>query len=247
MNIKDLNKKLDEFFSINETKPGRAWEGKLNKIDELLSWMYDKGILTQTEKKKKDSLFHKYYRYYNDGDFPRGLKNTSAKDYETAKYYRKYDPSKAKETEEQIELELEEQLEAFIKKILTKYLPKINRKEFHRDSVMSGYDLVLDILKRHDVNGIRHWLNAIPDDTSSLDLDKLFDLYKQYNEQVKDIPADSWGTLGGKTFISGKKKAMETKPELEPLIKEIESTMDDMYDQVLLMKQAAEKFWAIEE
>lgn len=47
---------------LEEAKAGRAWSGKLNKIDELLQWMYSNDILNKGEKAQKDALFHQYYR-----------------------------------------------------------------------------------------------------------------------------------------------------------------------------------------
>lgn len=47
---------------LEEAKAGRAWNGRLNKIDELLQWMYSNDILNKGEKAQKDALFHQYYR-----------------------------------------------------------------------------------------------------------------------------------------------------------------------------------------
>ena len=103
---------------INEALvAGRAWSGRLRNIDNLLSWMYDEGILTKTDMNKKDSLFHKYYRYYNDGDMPRGV----------SKYGTKAD----------MELELEQQVTDFMKKILSKYAGKYDRQQFKLSSFIS--------------------------------------------------------------------------------------------------------------
>ena len=103
---------------INEALvAGRAWSGRLRNIDNLLSWMYDEGILTKTDMNKKDSLFHKYYRYYNGGDMPRGV----------SKYGSKAD----------MELELEQQVTDFMKKILSKYAGKYDRQQFKLSSFIS--------------------------------------------------------------------------------------------------------------
>ena len=111
---------------------GRAWYGKLKRIDELLSWLYDKNILNKTDKNKKDVIFNRYYRYYNDGDVPRG---------------KKYPPvptgiplnrnSKAAKKIEQI---LEEEVTEFIKATLKKYSKKYNRKDFRKDKAQQIYD-----------------------------------------------------------------------------------------------------------
>jgi hypothetical protein len=69
---------------VNETlheasHAGRAWSGKIKNIDNLMSWMYDKGIINKGEQAEKDRVFREYYRYYNDGDTPRGLSGMSDK------------------------------------------------------------------------------------------------------------------------------------------------------------------------
>ena len=45
---------------------GRAWEGNLKKINTFLSFVYNK--MKSSDQNLKDSVFNKYYRFYNDGD-----------------------------------------------------------------------------------------------------------------------------------------------------------------------------------
>lgn len=90
-------------------KIGRAWNGNLKNIDKLLWWMYEVDILNKTEKAEKDRVFRSYYRYYNDGDIPRGYLG---------------------ESDDTIQIQLEFKIERYIKKILKKYKNKINHKEF---------------------------------------------------------------------------------------------------------------------
>jgi hypothetical protein len=52
---------------ISDSYTGRAWEGKLNRIDRYLENVYDKMI--PADKVLKDTIFHAYYIHYNDGDF----------------------------------------------------------------------------------------------------------------------------------------------------------------------------------
>ena len=99
---KEVNETLHE-----ASHAGRAWSGKIKNIDNLLSWMYDKGILNKTEQAEKDRTFRQYYRYYNDGDIPQGMRFDS---------------------EEKIELAIEQKVEEFIKKILAKYTGKYDRR-----------------------------------------------------------------------------------------------------------------------
>ena len=114
-------KSFSEYLDEAEVA-GRAWRGKLKRIDKLMAWMYDQGILTKGEMAAKNKVFQQYYRYYNDGDFPRGLK---------VKGVSAYDDEKT------IEKALEEYLDDFIKKMLKKYMPKIDRTEFRYDKVIS--------------------------------------------------------------------------------------------------------------
>lgn len=109
------------------TYSGRAWSGKLSRIDKLLAWMYDKGILTKGDMNKKDTVFRAYYRYYNDGDFPGALI--------------KQDITKYSHREE-IEAALEQYLESFIKTLLAKYMPKVNRKQFRLDELLTNLKTV---------------------------------------------------------------------------------------------------------
>ena len=91
-----------ESFLNEASYSGRAWSGKLSNIDNLLSWMYDKGILNKSEQGEKDRKFREYYRWYNDGDRPSGLTGSDA----------------------DIESYLERSIDDFIKKVLTKYAGK---------------------------------------------------------------------------------------------------------------------------
>jgi hypothetical protein len=94
---------------------GRAWSGKIKNIDNLMSWMYDKGIINKGEQAEKDRVFREYYRYYNDGDIPRGLSGMS---------------------KESVELHIEKKVEEFIKKVLAKYTGKYDRRDFRIDTLL---------------------------------------------------------------------------------------------------------------
>ena len=50
-----------------ESFPGRAWNGKLNNLNEYLKYLYP--LMSTTDQELKDSVFRTYYRHYNDGDF----------------------------------------------------------------------------------------------------------------------------------------------------------------------------------
>ena len=56
------------------------WNNNYNNID---AWMLDMyGKMTSADKKKKDVSCRRYYRWFNDGDFPMGLKGISSMGYD---------------------------------------------------------------------------------------------------------------------------------------------------------------------
>ena len=112
-----IENKIEKFLSEASTA-SRAWSGKIKHIDSLLSWMYEKNILTKTEKAEKDRIFRQYYRYYNDGDLPDAMRKQG------------HSLNRTRNMTDTGEADLEKYLEAFIKKILSKYMPKIDRTAF---------------------------------------------------------------------------------------------------------------------
>ena len=150
INIVKVKERLDRVlasgFSIEATKTQRAWSGKINHIDKLLSWMYDKGILNKSEKNRKDTLFRSYYRYYNDGDFPHILTNKGIGKYSS---------------KEQIEQALEEEVEDFIKSILSKYSGKYSRTDFRYDQYTKQLDDVIKFLKEQNFGSADYFFKKI--------------------------------------------------------------------------------------
>lgn len=127
------------YQEINEdVKPRRGWN-HMKKIDELLAWMYTKNILTKGEKAKKDSIFRQYYRYYNDGDFPRAL---------SAKGISKWNGK------EVVERHLEMMLDDFIKPVLAKYLPSVDRTEFRLAKALEAVQMLKSACASNDAHGI---------------------------------------------------------------------------------------------
>lgn len=191
--FKKKSKVTEDIEQLDEAKARRAWGNKLKKIDQLMWWMYDKGILTKTEQKKKDSVFHQYYRYYNDGDMPAALKT---------KGYSKWDNPK------RVETALEEYLEGFIKQMLGKYLPRVDRAEFRTDMLVKNMKTVKDVADRSDAYGLlTYWLKKtkISDADGSLkgivdSLQKSYDAAKTAFDKVH--PASS------NTVISYRKDKM---------------------------------------
>ncbi len=146
-------------------KNRRAWNGKIQKIDELLMWMYDKDVLNKGEKAQKDSLFYKYYRYYNDGDVPRGMK-----------FY----------SNQEIEKNLEDSLDAFIKKILSKYMQKISRKEFRKNMSQEKTEFLIKLAKECDYYGLcNYWVKDCKDKEIVKMIKNLKSEYNIVNEMLR--------------------------------------------------------------
>jgi len=103
------------------TKVQRAWNNRLSGINNLLYWMYATDVLNKGEKAKKDSIFRQYYRFYNDGDTPRGV----LRKYGISAYNTKVVANR-----------LEQYLEDFVCSILDKYKGKYDKTaylEFRRN------------------------------------------------------------------------------------------------------------------
>jgi hypothetical protein len=173
--------KFDELYEgvINEAKARRAWSNRLVQIDKLMAWMYTKDILNKGEKKRKDVLFRQYYRYYNDGDFPKSL--------ESKGLGRWSDPK-------QVETALEELLEEFIKKILSKYMGKINRKEFYLDEFLQQMETLKGVVGRYDAYSLLdYWGKKI--DVKNSDFEKLLKRLKGEYKTANDAVNKAVDTL----------------------------------------------------
>ena len=132
-------------MTIKTTKIRRAWNNKLRGINDLMYWLYDTGVLN-----KLNSTFTQYYRFYNDGDTPRGV----LRKYGISSYDRK-------KVEEYLEIYLNE----FISSILKKYCGKYDKTAFlvwRKNKaieavawrVESGYDVErLDVIKDEEIKG----------------------------------------------------------------------------------------------
>ncbi len=138
-----------------ETKPRRGWNNKIARIDGLLAWMYDRHILSDRDKAKKDSIFRQYYRYYNDGDFPQSLRSKGVAAYQ----------GKAR-----VEEALEEMLERFIKDVLARYAGKYNRQEYRLESAVKDIAQVkayADEMEVHDLLDVLEKDKGVKDDSLS--------------------------------------------------------------------------------
>ena len=163
---------------VNETlheasSAGRAWNGKIKNIDNLMSWMYDKGIMNKGEQAEKDRKFREYYRWYNDGDYPRGFANRP---------------------DSIVEKYLENSIEEFIKKILAKYAGKYDRKDFRVDTLLGDLYTLQDIVgssdREPDPHGLlNYWGKKINTNDSEFEklLGELRPVYDAAKKAADDI------------------------------------------------------------
>lgn len=202
---------------LNEaSRPGRAWNNKIKKIDSLLAWMYDKDILTATDKKEKDKVFYQYYRYYNDGDLPGFLRIKGVGKHDT----------------KQIEEELEKYLEAFIKKMLAKYLPKVDRTEFRYDKLIDDLTSVSSAAYSKDAHALlTYWLKTvkIKDDRGKLGnwVEMLDEIYNKLKNKANTVQPESKNTVMSYRRKDMKKSGLWTK-DMERDWVEVEDLCDQI-------------------
>jgi len=208
-------------FVTEKLEPGRAWNGKIKNIDNLLSWMYDNDILTKKDKKKKDSLFRQYYRYYNDGDFPRGVgKKAGISSYSNSSV---------------IAMELEVQITAFIKEILSKYSGKYDRTQFRYSQLLSELYTIQSVLSSYDSQSLlSYWSKKtkVDDDKFQELLVKLESITNELLAEIKSINKE-----GGMT-ISYYRREMTNSKTWSP---KCESLYDEMTDIMISMHKIINK------
>lgn len=211
---------------IEATKSRRFWEGRLKEIAKLLSWMYNKDILTKTEKKKQDLIFSQYYSYYNDGNFPKALELRGISEHDARK---------------KIEAALEEYLEGFIKEILSKYLAKVDRTHFRYDKALEDVDIVIDQLKGYNPYSVDYWMKEadLDKDDKVLKLaSELSTLYTKFKKMTKFLGYTRY------TFtyaIDQIKQKGKWNTELQKMSQEIKGKMDDLLVVLVNTKLAIEK------
>lgn len=237
MKFRDI---LNNEPALNEAKVQRAWSGKLKQVDALLSWMYEKDILNKGEKAKKDSLFRKYYRFYNDGDMPRGMQM---------------------KPKDQVALMLEEEIEEFIKKIISKYTSKIDRKGYRLDKQQSELKTVLSVIQNEDVHSLtKYWKTDVKDqnvldmiDSLESDYDSMrselndfidtFDFEKDYG--LKSYEAPSKTRTVKATFDDLKRLKIKVPASIESAWKDIKVQMLDIEELVKNIISSIEKLQKI--
>jgi hypothetical protein len=207
--------KIYEDFLNEASSAGRAWSGKLENLDNLFAWMYDKGILSKGEKAEKDKIFHQYYRWYNDGDFPPSLR---------AKGLSKW------MGDEKIEQALEALIEDFMKKILNKYTGKYDRREFHIDQLLGDLHTLENIVSGYQRGEVKdepdpygllnYWGKKINTKDSDFErmLGELGPLYDDVDKAANKA-LDAAGEHGSNYTIAWRRQMSKDKgiwtPELE--------------------------------
>ena len=223
---------------LEEAKAGRAWNGRLNKIDELLQWMYSNDILNKGEKAQKDALFHQYYRYYNDGDMPRNLSNEFGN--RLSKWSGK----------EKIEVALEMKLEEFIKKILSKYLGKIDRGLVNIDTQIGKLNTVIDVTDMKDIHGlVKYWVKDVNDPDVKAQITGLESKYDALDALTKEAcnayPWEKSYDNPQNTVMTHRREAMQKvkiwTTKMESGWKEIQRNMFDISELLKNLKSSLEK------
>ena len=224
---------------------GRAWGGKIKNIDNLLSWMYDKEILNKGDQAEKDRVFREYYRYYNDGDIPRGLQGMS---------------------EDKIELYLEKKVEEYIKKVLAKYTGKYDRRDFRIDTLLADLSTLSSITGGRnsgefepDPYGLlNYWGKNIKTGNSEFEkmLGELRPLYDDAKKSAMDIvtkeikdgiykDVKSYGIPGESTGLSFQRQKLQDEkvwtPDAEKKYAKMKEHMIKMNNILLNVIEAAER------
>jgi hypothetical protein len=246
--------KLFEEFVNEASFSGRAWSGKIKNLDNLFAWLYDKGIMNKGEQAKKDSIFRQYYRWYNDGDFPRGLASKGISKYQG---------------DDKIERALEDEVENFMKVILNKYTGKYDRREFHLDTLLNdlhtlenitaGYKQEDGVRGEPDPHGLlTYWGKKINTKDSEFEkmLTELQPLYDDIRKAADDAVAKeikdgvykdkpSYSVPGKNNGISWVRQQMQNEkvwtPALEKKYDKMKKHMLKMHDILKTVIEGAEK------
>lgn len=122
----------------------RFWSGKFRNIDGWLQFIYDK--MSEGDKKRKDSHWHRYYRYYNDGDFPSGLKD------ENGGYITKWT------NKEKVERVLNKSIEDDARYFIKKYMKSEDREKFYEYEYFEAKRTIIDAVKRSE--DFKYWVEG---------------------------------------------------------------------------------------
>ena len=227
--------KLYEDFLNEASRPGRAWSGKLENLENLFSWMYSKGILNKDEKAKKDRIFRQYYRWYNDGDFPSDLRLKVSQS----------------DRDEVIEKALEELIEKFMKEVLNKYTGKYDRREFHIDTLLGDLNTLENIVAGHNDSSrgepdpyglLNYWGKKINTGDSEFEkmLGELGPLYKDVDESTDKALEKAGEKLGGYTIAYRRQMAKDKGIWTADLEKKYQKMKDHMLKMHEILKTVIE-------
>ena len=149
----------------------RFWDNKLSNIDGWECFIYDR--MTDTDKNRKNKINHRYHRYYNDGDFPRGLKNENGdpicKWMENTTTGRRI-----------VETALEKTVEDNARYMIKKYMTPENRREFYKDEYLTYKTNILTDVRKWD--GFAWWLGKNRVIKRIWDAEGFKELFKRYVE-----------------------------------------------------------------
>lgn len=157
------------YLKVAKSFPGRAWEGKLNKIDTYLEHVYD--LMSQSDKNLKDNVFHAYYRHYNDGDFKSlpvkrlKLKPEIQKKYEIWKNQDSWS-KKSEKYVKMYEEVLEAAAEEVMKILFNKYKKSISRAKVNFNEFKKLISYVLE-----DFN--EYWIRKLTKHTDDKDINSI--------------------------------------------------------------------------
>lgn len=209
---------------------GRAWEGKLSKINELLDWFDKKKIMNATERKEYERIKRNYYRWHNDGDKPGILKKD-------IQFYT---------TNNDISSMLETKLEDFIKKILSKYQGKYNRSEFNIDKAINNLQEVIRLSDTSDefvhiphlIKDLKSMLNSEDEEVKSY-IKQLEDVNTLLDKELEPIIPENMKTKVTGAKLSYVKKNKLTTLKLEKLIQKFDNIREDI---ILYCKELIEVY-----
>lgn len=209
---------------------GRAWEGKLSKINELLDWLDKKKIMNASERKEYERIKRNYYRWHNDGDKP-GILRKDIQSYTT---------------NNDISSMLETKLEDFIKKILSKYQGKYNRSEFNIDKAINNLQEVIRLSDTSDefvhiphlIKYLKSMLNSEDDEVKSY-IKQLEDINTLLDKELDPILPDTMKTKVTGSKISYAKKNKLTTLKIEKLIQKFNHVREDI---ILYCKELIEVY-----
>lgn len=213
---------------LNEVKAGRAWEGKLKRIDDFLKWLYNKDMLTKAEKDKKDTIIRQYYRYYNDGDWPAILSR------------RGFSKFGGELHTKEAEKELESYLEDFIKSILSKYADDETRKVFKYENMLNKINFVIKQVEENNINGfLDAWAYRFsnPSDEFLNHVEKMKEEFVKFKNLLKLTDPENSNYI----VDYAKEKMKENKtwtPELEKMYISLRTGMKDAQKFLLDIRDA---------